>query len=91
MYECCSLQCRAETFHIEEDKSLLLSSIQAMFPSAVGVRFKSKEEMIRSIRTTEDGTLCPPRGAGDWSRSVEMDCVNTSNYICIYETEFVST
>ena len=88
----CNVQCKAELFLIETDNSVFLSSIQKKFPSAVGVRFKTKDGSIRSIRVTDDGTLCPPTGVGDWSRNGEEDAVdNLPGYFCVYHTDFVNT
>ena len=88
--EDCNLQCKAKIFLVEEDNSIFLSVIQEKFPSAVGVRFKTKDGAIRSIRVTDDGTLCPPRGVGDWSR--KEDNVNSlTGYFCVYHTDFANT
>jgi hypothetical protein len=79
-------------FLIEEDNSVFLSSIHERFPLAVGVRFKTKYGAIRSIRVTDDGTLCPPRGVGDWSRIGEDDNVNSlRGYCCVYHADLVNT
>ena len=90
--EDCDLQCKAERFLIATDNSLFLSTIQEKYPSAIGVRFKTKDGSIRSIRVTEDGTLRPPRGVGDWSRNGEEASVNNlPGYFCVYHADFVNT
>lgn len=60
---------------IEEDCTLLLSTLQAQFPGTSGLKYRNPvSNAIRGIRLTE-GRLHPPQGDDGWGNQV---------YLCVF-------
>lgn len=60
---------------IEEDGTLLLSTLQAQFPGTSGLKYRnSVSNAIRGIRLTE-GRLHPPQGDEGWGNLI---------YLCVF-------
>lgn len=60
---------------IEEDGTLLLSTLQAQFPGTSGLKYRnSVSNAIRGIRLTE-GRLHPPQGEDGWGIQTVYLCV----------------
>lgn len=63
---------------IEEDGTLLLSTLQAQFPGTSGLKYRnSVSNAVRGIRLV-DGHLHPPQGEDGWGNQV---------YFCVFPKE----
>lgn len=54
----------------EKDGSILLSTIQAQFPAAIGLKYKTETGGLRGIRLAENSLAPPPEGWGERVYSV---------------------
>lgn len=60
---------------IEEDGTLLLSTLQAQFPGSCGLKYRSTESRaVRGVRLNE-GSLHPPGSTSGWGTQI---------YFCVF-------
>lgn len=62
----------------EDDNSLLLSTLAAQFPGAVGLKYRNSVTTIRGVRMNEEGRLFAPSQGSGWGSRV---------YFCVLPKE----
>ena len=67
-------------FPKEDDSTVLLSTIQAQFPAAIGLKYKASSGAWRAIRAVDNILEAPKGGWGD-----RVYCLTTSGKILVNE------
>lgn len=72
---------------VEEDNTLLLSTLQGQFPGATGLKYRNPEtKAIRGIRLNESKLHAPGNG---WDGHVCYICVFPKGKLCIFMSIFL--